>query len=139
VGLVNYGLYAATKYLKARGTPMQPQDLRQHTCLTFDPIGTEEWRLESKKGSARVAISGRVGLNNLSALKEFILQGDGIAYFPNFLIKDELASRKLVRVLSEWGSKPRPVHIVYPGQKHLSPKLSAFLSLAVEMLQDSFD
>ncbi len=139
VGLVNYGLFAAPKYLKARGTPMQPQDLRQHTCLTFDPIGAEEWKLESKRRSEKVAISGRVGLNNLSALNEFILQGDGIAYFPSFLVKDELASRKLVRVLPEWGSKPRPLHIVYPAQKHLSPKLKAFLSLAVEMLKDSFD
>lgn len=138
LGLVDYGLYAAAKYIKARGNPKQVQDLREHTCLTFDPIGSEEWKLESKKGTAKVTISGRVTLNNLSALKEFLLQGDGIAYFPNFLAKDELASKKLVRVLPEWGSSPRPLHLVYPAQKHLSPKLSAFLTLAMEMLPEWF-
>lgn len=138
VGLANYALYAAPKYLKARGQPLQPQDLREHSCLTFQPMGTEEWRLESKKGSAKITISGPIVVNNLSALKAFILQGDGIAYFPNFLVREELAAKKLVRVLPDWGSKPRPLHMVYPAQKHPPPKLSAFVALALEMLRDEF-
>lgn len=138
VGFANYALYAAPKYLKARGRPMQVQDLREHTCLAFQPMGTEEWRLESKKGPAKIAISGPMVANNLSALKAFILQGDGIAYFPTFLVQEELATKRLVRVLPEWGSKPRPLQILYPAQKHPPPKLSAFLTLALDMLRDSF-
>jgi DNA-binding transcriptional LysR family regulator len=139
VGLANYALYAAPKYLKIHGQPLQPQDLRKHACLAFQPMGTEEWRLEGKNGNAKVPIEGSLIVNNLSALKNFLLQGDGIAFFPNFMVREELAAKKLVRVLPEWGSKPRPLHILYPAQRHPPPKLSAFLSLAVEMLRDSFE
>lgn len=139
VGFVNYALYASPKYLKARGEPLQPQDLRGHSCLTFQPMGTEEWRLEGKKGAARVAIAGTVVANSLSAVKTFLLQGDGIAFIPIFLVQEEWAAKRLVRILPEWSSKPRPLHILYPAQRHPPPRLSAFLSLALEMLPDSFE
>lgn len=139
VGHANYGLYAAPNYLKARGKPLHPLNLKEHTCLTFQPMGTEEWRLEREKGSVRVSITSSVMANNLTVIKNFLLQGHGIAFMPNFLVQEELASKKLVRILPEWGSKPRPVHILYPAQRHPPPRLRAFLSLALEMLPVFFN
>jgi DNA-binding transcriptional LysR family regulator len=138
VGVIQYALFATPDYIKQNSRPKHPRDLRQHPCLAFNPgsgdFGTVEWKLESKSGSTKISIPHRIELNNLSALKSLLLLGNGITYFPAFLIQEELASGKVIRVLPEWGSTLKPVHIVYPPQKHLPPKLSEFLKQAFEMI-----
>lgn len=138
IGVIQYGLFATPEYLKKNGRPKHPRDLRQHLCLVFNPgrgdFGTVEWRLESKNGSTKISISNRVELNNLSALKSLLLLGKGISFFPVFLVTEEIAFGKLMRVLPEWSSTSKPVHIVYPPQKHLPPKLSEFLKEAFEII-----
>ncbi len=138
IGFANYALYAAPKYVKNRGLPLQIRDLREHSCLSFQPMGIEEWQLEGKNGTVKVPITGPIVVNSLSALKSFLIQGDGIAYCPKFLVEEELANKKLLRVLPDWSSKPRPFHVIYPAQKHLPPAVSTFVRFAVESLQEMF-
>ncbi|MBY0515385.1 MAG: LysR family transcriptional regulator [Bacteriovoracaceae bacterium] len=138
VGVIQYALFATPEYLKKNARPKHPRDLRQHSCLAFNPgrsdFGSVEWKLESKSGPTKISIPHRVELNNLSALKSLLMLGNGIAFFPAFLIKDELARGEVVRVLPEWSSSSKPVHLVYPPQKHLPPRLSEFLKQAFEMI-----
>lgn len=138
VGDIQYGLFATPEYLKMNGRPKHPRELKQHSCLAFNPggsaFGTVEWKLESKSGSTKISIPHRIEVNNLSALKSLLLLGNGIVFFPAFLIKEEVASGKVIRVLPDWSSTSKPVHMVYPPQKHLPPKLSEFLKQAFEMI-----
>lgn len=138
LGAIQYGLFATPEYLKKHARPKRLQDLHQHSCLCFNPGGAEfgamEWKLESKNGSTHLSLPHRVELNNLTALKSLLLAHSGIAFFPTFLLKEEITSGKLIRVLPEWSSTSKPVHIVHPPQKHLPPKVSEFLKLTFEMV-----
>lgn len=51
---------ASPSYLARRGTPMAPEDLSQHECLSFSPAALAHWRLAHGEASYRVPVSGRL-------------------------------------------------------------------------------
>jgi DNA-binding transcriptional LysR family regulator len=53
--------------------------------------------------------------------------GHGIALLPQEVCSELLNEGRLVQVLPEWGTTEFYIYIVYPGQRHLSSKLKAFL------------
>jgi len=135
IGAVYFAPFASPKYLKARGTPSHPRELRSHECLQFTPIGFEEWRLIGGKGAVNVPVPGRVIINDLNMIKNLTVAGMGIALLPSFFCRNELGSGKIVRVLPEWRTNLNPVHFVYPAQKFVLPKLSAFIEFATDTMK----
>ena len=72
-------------------------------------------------------------------IKNMILAGEGIAYLPTYFCFNEVQSGKLIRLLPEWRSSLTPIHFVYPAQKYVSPKLSAFILMATEAVKKTFE
>jgi DNA-binding transcriptional LysR family regulator len=138
IGASCFGLFASPKYIKAQGLPSHPRELHKHQCLQFTPIGIEEWRLVGPTGSFNAALKGRILMNTLSGLKTMALMGDGIANLPTYYVNNEVKEKKLIRVLPDWRSTLSPTHFVYPGQKFVSPSLTAFMSSAMAVLKESF-
>lgn len=137
IGAVYFAPFASPKYLKNNPEINHPRDLSKQRCLAFPALGTEEWKLTSSRGSLDVPIKSPVMINDLAVIKHMAILGDGVAYLPTYFCLDEVKSGKLVRILPEWRSSLNPIHFVYPAQKFVSPKLSAFISLSTEPLKKS--
>lgn len=137
IGINSFGLFASPKYIKARGTPQHPRQLIDFDCLQFTPLGTKEWRLQGPNGEFSAPLQGRIVMNNLSALKKMAENGDGIGLLPIYFTAEEVRTKKLVRVLENWGAIPTPISFVYVGQKFTDPKISAFIDMAMEPLRKS--
>lgn len=134
LGTVSFGLFASADYLKKHGRPAHPRELREHTCLQFSPLEGGAWELHGPKGKVRATITTPLLANDLNFLKALAIAGSGIALLPTFLCTSEDG---LKRVLPDWRSDTRPVHFVYPAQKFVPAKLSAFVALATPLLQRS--
>lgn len=130
---------ASPKYLKAKGTPTHPRDLKNHQCLVYTPLGVDEWKLTSSKGGFNVPLPGRIIANDLKMLRVLVMKGEGIALMPTHLVYTDCQAGKLVRILPDWKTQTAPVHFVYPAQKYVTPKLSAFMNLATGFLKKLFD
>lgn len=139
IGSVYFAPFASPKYLKAKGTPAHPRDLRQHYCVQFTPLGIEEWRLTSSKGTLNIPIPGRMIVNNMTMVKMLTVMGEGIGFLPTFFCYPEVQSHKLVRVLPEWRSELSSLHFVYPAQRFVTPKLKAFIDMSFEPLKQSLE
>ena len=128
LGRVSWFLVATAAYLKKRGRPQSPQDLKDHDCLLFGagPM-TVTLRLESAETSAQVAVSARLLVSDMDVLYSAATAGLGIALLPGFRCVEELRARKLERVLRDWDPPATPVHAVYPSTRHLSPKVKSFV------------
>jgi DNA-binding transcriptional LysR family regulator len=137
VGDVYFGLYASPAYLKAHGTPKRLKDLAGHQCLQFTPWGKLEWKLVRGKEAHTVPTEARLTINDINLTKMLALNGDGIAYLPTFFCDADIRAKKLVRLLPEWRSEANPMHFVYPAQKFVMPKLSAFIAMALDPLKES--
>jgi DNA-binding transcriptional LysR family regulator len=136
LGGIYFAPFASSSYLKKNGTPKVPKDLKDHSCLQFSPLGTEEWSLCGPR-SVTVSMKKQIVINELNSIKALTISGVGISLLPTFLCYSEVQAGKLVRVLPEWRTNIRPVHFVYAGQKHASPKVNAFISVATEIVKSS--
>lgn len=139
IGTVYFAPFASQKYIKANGSPTHPRELRQHRCLHFTPIGFGEWKLIGPKGSLNAPINPHVTSNDLVLLKALAISGDGIVMLPTHFCLSEVNSGKLVRLLPEWRTSLTPVHFVYPAQRFVTPKLSAFIQIANDALKKNFE
>lgn len=121
-------LVASPAYLEAHGVPEAPEDLRQHQALLLDPNrDTATWQL----GPHAVTVRGRLRANNLVMLKRAALAGLGFAMLPEMLIRDELDEGRLHSVFDDLLDTHVSLHAVYLPNRHLSPKVRAFIDLAV--------
>lgn len=139
IGTTYFVPVASPKYIKQFGSPEHPRDLIKHKCLQFTPFGVDAWKMISSKGTFMAPLPGKVVANHLELLKLMALMDDGIAYLPGSLVYNEIKSGKLLRVLPEWRSAKTPVHYVYPAQRFVTPKLSAFIAETTEALRNSFE
>jgi DNA-binding transcriptional LysR family regulator len=136
LGSIKSFLVASPSYLKKRGRPRSPEDLQKHDCLLFGPSGhnTPEIRLQcASAGSAggeqthQLKVPARMMAGDTDVLHAAALASLGIAVLPAFQCVDDLRSKRLERVLSEWGPATTPMHIVYPSIRHVSPKVTSFV------------
>lgn len=135
LGEVHWMAFAHPGYLKKKGTPAHPKDLRQHTCLQFTAMGKEHWHLVGTRNSVTVPLTSQVIGNDMSLMKALAVAGEGIALLPTYACRAEVKNGKLVPVLSEWLARTDPVHLVYPGQKFVAPKVRVFIDVAVAIFK----
>lgn len=76
----------------------------------------------------------RVSANNSLLLRDLLVVGMGIGALPSFLAAPALANGDLQRVLPDHQYPPRIVYAVYPTQRHLQPKVRAFIDFLHEAL-----
>jgi DNA-binding transcriptional LysR family regulator len=128
LGSAGWLLVATPAYLKRRGRPRSPEDLKKHDCLLFgadfDSAGI---RLEKGDSAVQVALSPRLMVSDFDVLYAATVAGLGIALCPTSRCVDDLRARRLERVLSDWNAPSTPVHVVYPSIRHLSPKVKSFV------------
>ena len=79
-----------------------------------------------------MTIRSTIRCNNDFALKQFALDGLGIAFFPRLFVEGELASGKLVQLLPDFPGPELAINAVYETRRHLLPKVAAFLSFLKE-------
>lgn len=129
VGIARWAPFASLDYLKSAPKLASPQGLSRHTCLQFTPLGKESWTLRNERTSVTVPMSGQVMVNDIGVIRSMALADEGIALLPLYLCPQEGDNGRLVRVLPEWHAKAAPIHIVYPRQRFMPPKLRAFVDL----------
>ncbi len=131
---VDCQIVASPAYLKLHGTPLHPSDLADHRALHYSNMGaTATWPLQNGNETLWQKVNPRFGANNGEIIRAAALAGHGIAYLPEFLIRDELASGALVPILTQSTRCSLPISIVYPSRKNISVTLKAFLDFAPVM------
>ena len=70
--------------------------------------------------------------------REAVRAGLGVAVLPDWLIREDLLSGRLVRVLPQWNAKDLPVHVVYLGARLLPTRVRAFIDFAVGYMTKEF-
>lgn len=99
-------------------------------------VGTTRRRASRSRGThRRTAHPARAALqlptaficNNIEALRGAALAGLGIAYLPDFLATDALASGALRSLLADYLVDPGQFWVVWPSSRQLSPKVRVFV------------
>lgn len=121
---------AAPAYLARCGEPAVPQDLREHNCLIsrFGP----EWSFVDADGRPlTLRVRGNAVINSGDALRETAVAGTGIAQGTWWLYRKDLERGDLRPILGTFAAEGAPVSVLYPQQRHMAPKLRAFIDFLV--------
>jgi DNA-binding transcriptional LysR family regulator len=70
----------------------------------------------------------------VTSIREAVLAGLGIALLPDWLIRDDIRSGRLLRVLPKWRARDLPMHVAYAAQRVLPVRVRSFVEFAVEYL-----
>ncbi len=125
---------ASPAYLEKHGVPKTPDDLKDHNCLTLSFETTlNQWEFRGADGPNRMRVSGNFETNNATALHDAALAGLGLMRTANFIANPDIRKGTLVPVLEDFETKGNAnIYAVYPHNRHLSPKVRAFIDLLTE-------
>jgi len=135
-GRANELLVASPDYLARAGTPTSPQELRGRDTLDYGgELEPGPWELVGADGkSVRAELTPRVLCHDFVVLRAAALAGLGIVQLPESVVRDDLRSGVLTRVLPEWNSPQGIVHAVFPSRRGLLPAVRAFIDFLAERL-----
>jgi len=122
-------LVGAPEYFAERGVPLHPNELVKHSCIQFRFPNTgklQSWPVSLTDGDSELNLPTSMVCNNLEARICFAVQGIGIAYLPDFAIKEWLECGKLVPILEDC-SQAGVFQIMWPSGRHPAPKLRVFI------------
>jgi DNA-binding transcriptional LysR family regulator len=124
---------ASPRYVARHGTPVNPDDLREHACITYTyPDPGEEWRLLDDAGTEHaVAVRSIMQTNNGDTLRAAALAGLGIVRLPTFMVGDDLRQGALVHLMTAYRTPETDVLAVYPSRRHLSAKVRVMVDFLV--------
>ncbi|WP_142125068.1 LysR family transcriptional regulator [Pseudoxanthomonas sp. 3HH-4] len=130
-----YGkLVASPDYLDAHGVPEVPGDLAAHEALMQ---GTEAWQFMDGDGIITVHPRGRFKADNGTALIAAAVAGLGIAWLPDGLTRDYVASGALVPVMTRYPPPPAGIYVIRPPGQHPSLKVRALTELLIECFEQA--
>ena len=130
LGSFHMRLVASPDYLARRGVPLVSAELEQHSCLhyRFPNSGKlESWVLRRAAGEAELQLPTSMICNNIETRVCFALRGLGIAYLPDFAIREPLAAGLLQPILVDQVGGAGVFNVLWPASKYPSPKVRALV------------
>jgi DNA-binding transcriptional LysR family regulator len=120
---------AAPSYLAARGTPVTPDDLANHACLSFTRLASHpEWRFRKGKRISSVMVSGPLSTDDAQSLVTAAISGAGIVMCSDWLAASERAEGQLVSILTDWTVEGEgAIQIIRPSVRFTAGKTRSFV------------
>jgi DNA-binding transcriptional LysR family regulator len=127
-------LVASPEYLARTGEPTDPGELAARDTLDYaGELDRRPWELRDPSGrSAHAEHAPRVVCHDFVVLRAGALAGLGIARLPEMVVREDLRSGALRRVLPGWNSPQGILHVVFPSRRGLLPAVRAFIDFLAE-------
>ncbi|CAI2031168.1 MULTISPECIES: LysR family transcriptional regulator [Serratia] len=137
LGPFRFVLCAAPGYLERKGRPEKLLDLELHDCLRYRFVTTGkimDWTLTSDPEITQLRLNSSLTLNNMEAMLTATIDGHGIAYMPDFLVKEALAVGDIETLLDAHTKDQGFFWALWPSSRHLSPKIRVFVDFICSQL-----
>ena len=126
-------IVATPAYLQTSAIPRHPSELANHHFVLMSP-SIRRLNIDFRNGEEELSVPRRFDISSNSPAfnLEMVLQGFGIGVVPEDLVDKELASGKLVRLLSDFQLIDDSVEIqlAYSNRTLLPAKVRAFIDYA---------
>lgn len=119
---------ASPKYLKGRSKIINPNDLKEHICLSH--FWSKQWTMKSAKGKADVNVKTKILGNQMLSMIKMAVESCGVAFVPKYLCESYLKTGDLIQVLPEWKSPPIQVSIITP----IAPSTAVRIRVTVDAI-----
>jgi DNA-binding transcriptional LysR family regulator len=125
------GIYAAPSYLKSHKAPRRIEDLGAHTLVCFELPSSGRplpWLLRAGGRDQDYPVKSAIRYSgDVLACVSHVKAGGGLFQIYDFVVAEDVKHGRLVEVLKPLRGRSRPFSILYPQNRHLSPKVRAFV------------
>lgn len=126
-------LCAAPSYFQKHGKPETPADLEALDHIRFSLSGhADAWEFSKQGRMERIAVAARYSVSSSLAVRDALRAGFGVSLIPRPYVAADLREGRLQPALEDWSAVETTLYAVYPSQKHVAPKVRAFLDFLVE-------
>jgi DNA-binding transcriptional LysR family regulator len=132
VGPIYGKLVASPDYIKVHGSPETPEELAVHQALMQ---GTEAWQLTDGDRTVTVQPQGRFKADNATALAAAAAAGLGIAWLPDCITYDYVASGALVPIMTRDPPPPAGAYVIRPPGQHPARKIRILTEMLIEYFE----
>ncbi|MEH6577726.1 MAG: LysR family transcriptional regulator [Amphritea sp.] len=137
LGVAYRTLVASDEYLKRHGTPQHPSELRQHNCLVYSLLSTQnDWHFIEKGKEITVQVDGYFQANSGDVVQQMVLADQGIAFLPRWLVQEDIDAGRMLEVLPEYAPDAMPINAIYPHNRYTPLKVSCFIDFIQALFQD---
>lgn len=126
---------ASPAYLEAHGTPVHPDDLKQHRCLGVR-LGDDSiyrWEFEGPDGDFDMPITSAMTADDSRSTLAMALNGAGLTFGLEALFARHVADGSLRLVLTDWATTGPGFYLYYSGRRQVPAALRALLTIAGEL------
>lgn len=127
LGPFHFVIVGSPAYFAGHPPPLTPPDLHHHACLRYRFPNNGQYQPWDIRSDAPLNLPVAMSSNNLEALLQAVLQGVGMAYVPEFLVRDYLRNGVLNSVLDDYQQDSGKFSIVWPSSRHMLPKVRVFI------------
>lgn len=136
LGQYRFNLYASPDFLSRHGEPESIDALRDFDGIYFKYPSNgklQAWALKSDNKAFEAKMSPAAVMNNIEGVLSACVAGLGIAYLPDFVTREAIASRALRAILTDY-SLPGMFWILWPSSRHLLPKNRVLIDFLAQSL-----
>ncbi|WP_426699837.1 LysR family transcriptional regulator [Rhodanobacter sp. Col0626] len=126
---------AATSYLEKYGIPESLDDLPRHRAVCLRSITTgalTPFEFIQSGQVTKIDMAVPFSVTGTESFRDAVRQGFGLGQLPLFHIERDLAEGRLRRVLARYPLPSGPVSVLYPRDRHLSPRVRVFIDWVIQ-------
>ncbi|UXU74030.1 MULTISPECIES: LysR family transcriptional regulator [unclassified Paracoccus (in: a-proteobacteria)] len=128
IGSTETWVVASPDYLARAPVPQHPDDLRAHRNIRDSnaAVATRaSFVIDGQQVS--VPLPGQITVNSAAALRQLALHGKGVAIIPRFMVAQDVAQGRLIRVLAQFPGPQLDIQALYLPQAFIPPRVTAYL------------
>jgi DNA-binding transcriptional LysR family regulator len=122
---------AAPEYLAEHPGPSLPDDLQHHNCIRYrnpSDDSLQPWIFSNGRRRTEIAVEGSLIINDVDLQLNAVLDGVGVAYVADPVVKPFLADGRLIRLLPEWSHTMPGLFLYHPSRRQPPMPLQVFLN-----------
>jgi len=128
IGSFTLYLVAAPEFLSAFPALSHPRELDQLPHIVFSVFSPFNLVFSHRhEPSYRIRFKPGISVNSAFMAKAAALAGGGLAVVPDFAATEDIRCGRLVRVLPEWFTENKGIHVVFPNTPYLPNKVRVLI------------
>lgn len=135
IGDIVLKLCAAPAYLDRHGAPARIEDLARHRCTGYRQANTGKlmpWELKGEEETLFLDVPCTASFNTVESEVVAVTSGIGIGQLADYMIREELASGRLVHLLPELDTRSAGIYMYYPQRTRIPTRVRLFIDYAYE-------
>lgn len=131
---------ASPGYLRQYGVPKSLDDLCHHRAVNYVSRTTaKQFPFEFMVDGQRkeVLIEGALSVFGAEIYAASAIAGLGIIQCPHYRMKTQISQGLVQKILADTPPPPMPVSVLYPQNRHMSPRVRVFVDWLSEIFADA--